>query len=249
MAMTPSQSQTIQQLLTTKPDFADAIQNKKVSLKRYNSDPPRYELHWPDVGKDIPISVDGDELWSWATVQKAIFKVWKVVTEDMKPRDWHDLLTILNDNRADIDQPGASEAASVLDTLEHWIEQFATQVWSAGDLNHRPLYKNGYYYFRTAAFETHGLYAQGSRFYYQRYKMPRSKLYEILGNAGAKSVPKKFKKSVIRVWQIAEDFNKPPEQPQGELIPEGEEGDVPGGEKGETPKDGLGVVKNAPEGF
>ena len=231
MTMTPGQ---IQRLVSGKPDFVGAIQNKKVYLERYGSDPPRYKLYWPDIAKDIPISLDGDELWSWATVQKAIFKVWNEVTEDMKPRDWHDLLTILNDNRTDIAQPGASEAASVLDTLEHWIGRFGSTAWSANEINFRPLYKDGYHYFKLAAFETHALYAQGSRFYYQRYQMPRSKLYEILGNAGAKSVPKKFKKSVIRVWQIPEDFNKPTEPPQGELIPDGEEGDIP---------------KDMPEGF
>jgi len=247
MTITPSQ---IQKLLSGKPDLADAIQNQEVQLRRYNSDPPRYELHWPQVGKDIPISLDNvKELWSFATVQRTIFDKWKVVIEDMKPREWHDLLTILIDSLEEIDAPGASTAASVLDTLEHWIERFSSIVWSAGDLNHKPLYRDGYYYFKLAAFETHALYAQGSRFYYQRHQMPRSKLYEILGNAGAKSVLKKFKGSTIRVWQIPEDFNKPTEPPQGELLSKEEEDDAPKGEKGETPEEELGVVSDVPEGF
>ena len=78
-------------------------------------------------------------------------------------------------------------------------------------------------------FETHGLYAQGSPFFFQRNRITRAKLCEILGNAGAISTTARFKgrKIPIRVWRIAEDFNKPTEPVQVELIPEGEEGDIP----------------------
>ena len=213
----------IKKLLASKPDFAEAIQNGEVYLKRYNSDPPRYELYWPEVGKDIPINVNGDELWSFATVQKAIFKVWKEVTDDMKPRDWHELLTILNADREDIDEPGASMKAEVLDMLERWIERFNTTVWSANDLNHQPLYKDGFYYFKITTLESQVLFAQNSRFYYQRYLIARPKLYQILKAAGAKSVIKNFKKNVIRVWEIPEGFNEPTEEAEGQLEPEDED--------------------------
>lgn len=248
MAMTPSQ---IQKLLAKKPDFANAILDGKVSLKRLGSNPPRYELLWPDVGKDITIGLDGDALWSWATVQKAIFKIWKAVVGDMKPKDWHNLLTILNDNRTDVDMPGASEAASVLDILQRWVDGRCTVTWSASEVDYRPLYRDGFYYFRLDAFETHGLFAQGSRYFYQRHQMPRDKLLPILKNAGAVGMVRKFKGGINKwVWQIPEDFNKPVEQSLGELIPDdGEEREVTKGEKGETPNEGLGVVKDAPEDF
>lgn len=248
MAMTQSQ---IQKLLAKKPDLANAILDGKVSLKRLGSNPPRYELLWREVGKDIPISLNGDELWSWATVQRAIFKVWKAVVGDMKPKDWHNLLTVLNDKRIDIDMPGASEEASVLDILQRWVEQRSIVTWSASEVAHRPLYRDGFYYFTLDAFETHALFAQGSRFFYQRHQMPRDKLLPILKNAKAVGATRKFKGGINKwVWQIPEDFNKPAEPPLGELIPDdGEVGDVSEGEKGETPNEGLGVVKDAPEEF
>ncbi len=260
MTMTPGQ---IQKLLAKKPDFANAILDGKVSLKRLGSNPPRYELLWPDVGKDTPISLDGDALWSWATMQKAIFKIWKAVVGDMKPKDWHNLLTILNDNRTDVDMPGASEAAGVLDTLQRWIDQRGTVTWSAIEVDFRPLYRDGFHYFRLHTFETQALFAQGSRYYYQRHQMPRDKLLPILKNAGAVGMVRKFKGGINKwVWQIPEDFNKPAEQPLGGLIPlipdDGEEGDAPKGEKGEkqgelTPDKEEEITKeparDAPEWF
>ena len=101
----------IKKLFGSKPDLADAITKGDIQLKRFGSDPARYELTWFHIGGNTPISLNGDELWSWATVQKAIFKVWKQVIDDMKPSDWHKLLTILNNNQVDADEPRASMAA------------------------------------------------------------------------------------------------------------------------------------------
>lgn len=210
----------IKKLFGTKPDLADAITKSDVQLKRFDSDPPRYELTWFHIGGNTPISLNGDELWSWAIVQKAIFKVWKQVIDDMKPSDWHKLLTILNNNQVDADEPRASMAAEVLDILENWTERSKSLKWSAGDIIHRAIYKDGYFYFKMATFESGALFAQNSRFYYRRYDMPRQKVHEILKKAGAKTLVKKFKGKGIWVWQIPEDFNKPDELPQGELTPD-----------------------------
>lgn len=248
MPTTPSQIAQLKQLLAGRPDFAAAIQNKKVSLKRYNSEPTRYELFWPDVGKDMPVSLDDVEmLFSVARVQRAIFEKWKVVIEKMKPKEWHDLIIILNDGAQEIEAPDASPHASVLNILERWIERFGSAIWSATDIYHRPLHKDGYYYFRTDAFETGALFAQGSRYYYYRQAMPEGKLFEVLKNAGAESVTVRFpkRKVPIRVWRIPEDFNKPTEPAQIELLSEDEEGVVSEGEKG----DGEDKEANAPEEF
>lgn len=207
-----------QKLLANKPDLAAAILEHEVSIRRFNTDPPRFELRWAKVGVNKPISFDNvKDLWSFTTVQRTIFERWKVVIEDIKSKDWHDLLIILTDHIEEIDAPGASLAALVLDILEHWIERFNSVEWSAGDLNTRPIFKNGFYYFKVTAFETHALFAQGSRFFYQRYAIPRPTLYKILADAGAKSTTQKYKGKTIRLWQIPEDFNKPKEAPQGDL--------------------------------
>lgn len=248
MPMSPSQ---IQQLYSSKPDFAQAILDGEVHLKRFNSDPPRYELYWHKIGGNTPVSLDDvQELWSFATVQKSILDRWKMVIDDMKPRDWHDLITILINSMEEIDQPGASEAAQVLDILENWINRFITDRWLASELDANPIYKDDYYYLKPAVFETRGLFVSESPFFFQRSRMTRPKLCKILRNAGGEPLVKKFKgkKDGIWVWQIPWDFNKPPEPAQGELTPEEEEGEATKGEKGETQGELIPEV-DVPEDF
>jgi hypothetical protein len=212
----------IHKLLNSKPDFFDAVLNGKVSLKRYDSDPPRYELYWNEVGEDTPVNLSGDALWSWPAVQRAIFQTWKIVVDDIATRDWRDLLTILNDTRFDLDAPGASMDAEIMDILESWAER-SSPKWSVSDLVNKPICKDGFYYFKMPAFETHALFAQGSRFFYQRYQITRDKLYTILTKAGGVSVVKRFGKKTIRVWRIAEGFNVPKEQADGDIMPDEDE--------------------------
>jgi len=207
------------------PNFGDAIEKGDVHLKRYSGDPPRYELYWSAIGKDTPISLNGDDFCSWATVWKAIFRVWKtVISDDMKPSNWHKLMSILNDNCEDINEHGASLGDEVLDILENWTRTSGSRKWSAGDINGKPIYKDGFYYFKMNAFEKGALFTQNSRFYYRRYDIPRGEVFKILKNAGAATLVKRFKghKDGIWVWRIHEDFNKPTEQAQGELTPDDE---------------------------
>ena len=215
-------SQINEQILAKRRDIAEAVLSGEVHFKRYNSDPPRFELYWPKIASNVPISL-GDEIWSWATVQKAIWRVWNEVIYDMKPKDWHACLAILTTNAETVEEPGASMAAEVLDMLEKWLKCHNLNSWTANDLDTCPLIKDGCYYFRLAAFESHALFSQGSRFFYQRYLIPRAVLYEIMRNAGGASVVKKFRKGNIRLWQIPQGFNEPKDVPQGDIEEEYEE--------------------------
>jgi hypothetical protein len=208
--MTETKTLTNEELLASRPDIALAIQEGKVTLKWYNSDPPRCELYWPDVGGDKPVRLDDtDQLWSYATVAKRMLRTWRIVTYDMTPKDWKALLAILVPRAEVIDESGASIAAEVLDILESWVERDLSESWSANDLSSCPLHKDGYYYFRIASFEQNALFAKNSRFYYSRYLLPRPKLWEILKSVGGQSIAPRFRKRTIRVWQIPEDFNRP----------------------------------------
>lgn len=215
------EDKALKDLLAQRPDIAEAIQDGKVQLKWYCSDPPRCELYWPDIGKQIPISLENsDALWSWATVQKAMLATWRVVAcDDLKPKDWHACLTILIAKAEVVEEHGASMAAEILDILDYWLEEHHTDAWSVNDLYNQALYKDGYYYFRTEVFEQKALFAQNTRFYYQRYLIPRPKLYEIFRGAGARSISPRFRGDVHkRAWQIPEGFNKPgADEPEGQI--------------------------------
>lgn len=251
--MTMSPGQSIQQILASKPSLTNAVIDGKVTLRRYNSNPPRYELFWPEVGKNIPVSLkDEVVLFSFAQVQKKIFARWRIVIQEMSKEEWQKLITILNASAEEIDAPDASAADSFRDLFQRWIERYSIGKWSVYDLNYRPLYKDGFYYFKVDAFETHALFITGSRHQYHRQEMDRGTVCEVLKEIGAKSVTARFKKRVERVWRIYEDFNKVTEPAEVVLVPDdGEVGDAPKGERGEKqveliPND---EAKDVPEGF
>lgn len=251
--MTMSPGQSIQQILASKPSLTNAVIDGKVTLRRYNSNPPRYELFWPEVGKNIPVSLKDEQvLFSFAQVQKKIFARWKIVIQEMGKEEWHKSIAILNDSAEEIDAPDASSADSFRDLFERWAERFGIGKWSVYDLNYKPLYKDGYFYFKVDAFETHALFITGSRYQYHRQEMDRGRVCEVLKEIGAISTTARFKKKVERVWRIHEDFNKVTEPPEVVLVPDDrEEGDAPKGEGREKqveliPND---EAKDVPEGF
>jgi hypothetical protein len=207
------------EILDRRPDIALAIQRREITLTWHESDPPRPELRWPEVGGDKPVSLDdSDALWSWATVQKAMLKTWRVVTIDMTPRDWHALLALLTARAEVIPEYGASMDNEVIDMLDSWIQSNLSPSWSGHNLHSMALFRDGFYYFRIEAFERGALFNQNSRFYYQRYLVPRSKLWGILKSVGGQSTAPRFRKRTIRVWQLPEDFNQPaPGEPEGQL--------------------------------
>jgi hypothetical protein len=216
---------TLQQqskILATNPNFAGAIVHREVSLKRFGGNPPRYELLWPGVGGTRLISLDHNEIWSWATVRKAMFNTWKVIVLDMKPSDWHDLLKILTANEEDIPIPGASLEAMILNMLDWWVRQRGPkdEDYSASDLDFMPLHKDGFIYFKPEAFQSRVLYSDHSPFHFQRNIVSRTRLYEILHNAGGESKPMWFPKEKrnVRLWKIPEGFNepKPPDDGKGD---------------------------------
>jgi hypothetical protein len=204
------------------PDIADAIQDGWLQLERIGTDPPRFRLLWPKVGKSVGISLSAEELWSWTTVQRKMFEQWRVMSYDMTARQWHQLLGILDKNANVVPEHGASQKDVIADLLEHWLKNKNTSRWSVGDVDHLALYKDGFYYFRLAALQS-ALYTEGSPYYYQRYLMPRSKVCEILGSLGADHKNFKFKGGKTRyLWYIRDDFNEPQEPAQEELIPDDE---------------------------
>jgi hypothetical protein len=217
-------TEVLQELATlwekrTQPEITEeAVENGEVRLKHYNSMPPRYELYWDYIGGTIPINLSNmDELWSWTTVNKRMAERWRIVASDMKPKEWHELLGKLIANAEVIEQPGASDAAAVLDILDNWFENEGISRWSKADLFSRPLYRDGYYYFRVEVFEERALFAQNSRFFYQRYLMQRPSLWAILSGAGAVSKTENFRGKKIRVWKIAANFNESTEAAANEL--------------------------------
>jgi len=196
----------------------EAIENGEIKLKQYNSVPPRYELYWEDIGGTIPVNLSNmDELWSWATVNKRMAERWRVVCADLKPREWHELLGKLISKAKVIERPGASDAAAVLDILDNWFQRESTDRWSKVEIYNRPLYKEGFYYFRVEVFEKNALFKDNSRFFYQRWLMDRPKLWQILSDAGAVSKVENFRGKKVRVWKIAENFNEPNEPATEEL--------------------------------
>lgn len=196
----------------------EIIEKGGVRLRWYDSDPPRFELSWPDVGGDTLLPIPNiDALWSWSTLRKLIAERWKTVVDDMKPDRWHSLLTLLIERAEFIAQPGASENAEVLSMLEGWLQDRGIERWSGKDIYHAPILKDGYYYFRLETFESGALFAPNSRYHYQRYLITRPKLYKILGTAGAQTTVKNFRGKSIRVWMIPADFNRPKEPAEGEL--------------------------------
>lgn len=196
----------------------EAIEQEEIKLKWYNSDPPRYELYWPDIGGNQPINLENmDALWSWTIVQKSMAERWRVVPDDLKPKDWHALLNKLIAKAEIIAEPGASDAAEILDILSHWIAQSESKSWSWHEIWSKPLYKEGFYYFRLEVFEQKALFAQNTRFFYQRYLAPRPKLYQVFGSVGGITTTQRFKKQILRVWQVPEGFNEPKEPVQGEF--------------------------------
>lgn len=208
----------LKRILDNRPDFAALITDGKMKLRRFKSDPPQYEIVCQRIDENTPVTVDADGIWSWATVQKAVFNTWSVVPHDMLPKDWHALLALLIDNCEDIEEPGASEDAQVLDLLESWLGGHNRTRWSADDLDRSPLQREGYHYFRINAFENGALFASNSPFHYQRYKVPRPKLHKILRKAGGRSVVKAFRgRDNVRLWEIAEGFNRPREKSEGEI--------------------------------
>lgn len=209
---TAQQTQPLESITTEQPDLAGAILDGEVTFTRYSSDPPKYELLWPDVGGMQPVILYGDEILSSAAVTKAIFHRWKVLIPSMTAADWRDLLARLNDRRQDIDEPGSSLAGEILDLLSRWCEN-TSDVWSIGDLSNRPIRRGEDIYFTISAFENRALFSQSSRFYYQRYLVPRPKLYEILKEVGGRSVVKTFGQKTIRLWRIPGSFHDPKEQP------------------------------------
>lgn len=209
----------------------EAIEQEEIKLFQYLSEPPRYELYWADIGGKKPLRFDNiDDLWSWTTVEKTMAEQWSTIADDMKSKEWHNLMRVLLRKRKVITQPGASDAAEILDMLQDWIEDNTDTEWLPSELNRVPVLHEDAYYFRSKTFMQRKVFAKGTRWEYQRHLLPMKNLYQILGDAGGESVQKKVGNRNFRLWQMPLDFNEPKgkvEEIQGKLeVPQDDVADI-----------------------
>ena len=151
-------------------DLCAAIGAGLVKLKRYElEEKPYYELEWLRSEGTLTLCCDPIQLLTYYSIYKLAFQNWGIKLPQRKQKDWDKALDLL---LGKVQQPfvgeGFSTAGEVKDMLDWWVRHRLGRTNS--DIDDRPLVKDGKLIFNISAFERSCLFAQNSRFYYQRQR-------------------------------------------------------------------------------